>query len=62
MSLKEYWKRGIGELIEVHCSKRGVIGLEGFMEIPLTINSGQKLVMWDVLVMNETRQSLIFLL
>ena len=42
--------------------KIGAIGLGGFMEIPLTITSGEKiLVMWDFLVVNGTRQSLIFL-
>ena len=42
--------------------KRGAIGLRGFMEMTLTINPGHKiLVMWDVLVVNGTIQSLIFL-
>ena len=42
--------------------KRGAIGLGGFMEMLLKINSVQNiLLMWDVFVVNGTRQSLIFL-
>ena len=42
--------------------KRGPIGLGGFMEMSLTINRGQKIsVMWDILVVYETIQSLMFL-
>ena len=38
------------------------IGLGGLMEMPLTIPSGQNiLVMRDILVVNGMRQSLIFL-
>ena len=42
--------------------KRGAIGLGEFMEMLLKINSVQNiLLMWDVFVVNGTRQSLIFL-
>ena len=50
-------KRGV---YGISLIKIGAIGLGGFIDIPLTITSGQNiLVMWDVLVVNGMRQSLI---
>ena len=57
--LLEMRKRGVygSALIKKRCA----IGLGGFMDMPLTIISDRKrLVMWDVLMVNGTRQSLIF--
>ena len=62
-ALKDYWKWERGKFMEAHRLKRGAIGPGGFMEMPLTINSCQKiLVMWDVLVLNGTKKSLIYIL
>ena len=46
-------KRGV---YGISIIKIGAIGLGGFIDIPLTITSGQNiLVMWDVLVVNGMR-------
>ena len=49
-------------LYESEFIKRGNIVLRGFIDMALTITSGQKaLVMWNILVVNGMRQSLTFL-